>query len=452
MDTQTVRHALISIILFSMLPLVVFGQATDEICEAFLDDVFTQLGTNCAGLEGDEICFGYGELLPSLNVNNELLVDDEALTFITEDGQVTRTSLDSGDVYLENISGIPFQFLSDLDNQVDNGAGATWSIGWLRIQSDLPVQLDQNILIGLFGDASISNDVLSDNAFVPETSISVELDNSAIFNFPPGYPSASFEDFAAVDTVTGIYNADAISPDGQWVRVDIPHETDFGTVLASWVMVDDIQTSDDLSTLTVLGESDFAPWQRMSFDASSQEPPCNNAPPAGIMIQTPEGIVVELTINDSRIRLTGTLYADMPNVNTLRFTILSGLAEVIAGEGGTTILVVIGEQLTCTQVASSEEGSENRLNSCVAFPDSDENNENIPSTFVDLIDTSRFEYLDNLPDNILNIVLPRIIISRASGIGNANPIITIIPPEQAERIRELCQNTEFSIRICDFLR
>ena len=53
-----------SVLLFGfvlfMTPFVVFGQNTDALCRAFVNQAFRDLGSNCANLGVGEACYAYG--------------------------------------------------------------------------------------------------------------------------------------------------------------------------------------------------------------------------------------------------------------------------------------------------------------------------------------------------------------------------------------------------------
>lgn len=446
MNGKVIRPVIITLFLMMMTPSFVLGQNSDAACRAFVNRVFADLGINCAGLESNELCYGYGVLDSTFYVDGIPLVPSEDMGVLVEAGDQTSLVNSVENSTVENVSGIQF-----LEPDRPNEEGE-WGIAIANIQANLPAQLDGNgAIFMLFGELTIENAVLPGDVFLLDGILDVEVDNASIFTQPPGYPIDSSE---IVDTVSGSFEADAISPDGAWVRVFFLYDTTYGQSATAWLQTTDLVDNPDLSALPVLGADDFAPMQNFYLESSSSLPDCDLVPPNGLLIQGPEDIETDIIVNEVPIRITSTIFLDKLGPRSLRMSVLSGIAQINPGASDAVVVPAGADAVICL-TEELDLGIDQQADDRRYDPECGIEGPFVfgtPGSSISNAILTRLRALTNFPGNLLNYNIPNIRIIRASGAGGPRIEIAIDPPEQAQRIRDLCDQGLIPGRICDFLQ
>lgn len=443
-----IHPTIIGFLLLLMFPTVIFGQNTDAACRAFVNRVFSDVGNNCAGLASNEVCYGYGEVTSTFNVAGESLISATDYGELVEVGDQTTILNSAENATLENLSGIQF-VAPERANQ-----DGEWGIALVNIQANLPQQLDSNgANYILFGDARIENAVLAEDAFILNDTVEVMVENVSIFNKPPNYNFDGYES-EAIETVSGTFEADALSADGEWVRVFYNYERTFGQRTTAWLQTSELIDAPDLSNLPILGPNTFAPLQSFYLNSNPLLPECDNVIPNGILIQGPDEIETDIFVNETPIRITSTVFIDKSGPGTLRVSVLGGVIQINPGFDN-EIIVAAGEQASICLDEMADLGIDNEADNRAFDPECGVEGPFVFGTTESSISTGllqRLSNLSNLPNNLTNYRIPTIVITRPSGVGRPQISITFNDPNQARRLRNLCNQGAIPGRICDMLQ
>jgi len=416
-------------LLFILAPAAVFGQSIDELCRAFINDAFADIGRNCANLAANESCYGFGnfgEVAATFYVDGETQVVRSDIF----DEPAERVSLIDIDVLetLESIRTDAF-FLDRNNDDVDDNR---WGVALQEIRGNLPRQLPQNTAVYmLFGGTRIENAVFPQDALLlPETPVTVTTNGAVpIFGSPVGLGYRVPSD--VITSVEGDFEADGISPDGEWVRVFELYERDFGQRATAWLQVDDLTVADGIDTLPVIGPNTTSPMQSLFLSNTFNNPLCNEVPPPGLLIQGPEEIETDFFINNVPMRVTSTTFVEHISPFRIRVTTVNGFTilfpdsekEEVIPSGLSRVLCLTPEQ------DLGIDGLENDR----------EYDEDCPESGLSDASIEDLQGVNRISSNLLNYdisPIPRRVC--ASGIGGPVCIITLSPPT-AERIRETCE-------------
>jgi len=437
--TSHLRSLVLFIFLALFSPIVVFGQNTDELCRAFINRAFGDLGNNCANLAPDEVCYGYGnfgEVSSTFYVDGEtqVVIEDELeepserVSLLDETEQSTLESLQTE------------EFALDRDN--DSEDETRWGLAMLEVPANLP-QLGNNrsAVYIVFGGTRVENAVYPESAVkYNEEPLSITANaDTAVFGSPQGLGYAVPD--VEVGTVSGEVQADAISPDGNWVRVVFSYDREFGERTTAWVQVENLAATEGLDTLPVMGPESYTPMQSFFLSNTFDEPECQQVPAPGILIQGPAEIETDFTINNMPTRVTSTAYFRQISPNRLQVIALTGFTvlfpdtdnQSVIPEGFTQILCLSEEQdLGIDGIANDREVD---LNCPEGGP--------FALTGLDLEGLASF---GNLPNNLLNyrIVLPREVCP--SGVG---AVRCIIIPSSRARIEAKCEDGQLPEVVCE---
>lgn len=227
----------------------------------------------------------------------------------------------------EGISNFAFDQRGDIANVGDlqtlrlNGLNPqtnTWGIALMKIQANLPDTLPgQNVTFLMFGDVEI------DNAVSPGSSAaSIQLTANSNINIRQ---RPSTEDPVIGSLSKGeIILANGRNDNSTWFRIQIPDSDSLG-----WVFGNLVTPTGDPSTLSVVDaanqEVPFNPMQAFYFRTGVTATDCTEAPPDGIIIQTPEGAgEIKLRANDVDLELGSTALLKAQPGSNMSFSILEG--------------------------------------------------------------------------------------------------------------------------------
>ncbi len=212
-----------------------------------------------------------------------------------------------------------------------------WGVALMKLQADLPDSLPgQNVTFLLFGDVEIENAVTS-------SAPTVEVTTTASINIRtlPSTTGAIAGSLASGETTL----ANGRNAASDWLRIRIPETDSFGWVNASLVSV-----TGDVAALNVVdsldSETAYTPMQAFYFrtGVAGDNLGCTQAPPNGLLIQTPEGVGhINLRANDVDISLGSTAYLQAAPSGQLSVNVLQGQGEVRAF--GRTVVVPAGSRV-----------------------------------------------------------------------------------------------------------
>lgn len=439
----------ITLLLLTLVPTTVLGQGQDQdndpdaACRAFLNRAYSELGRNCAGLGLNEACYGYGDVESTFYVDGNPLVDATDFGRFVEVGEQSPVIYTDDRAKLENMKGT--QFVAPRNPNEDG----EWGVAVANLQMNLPRQLDDNYAVmAMLGDTNVESGVLPEDTFIADATVSVTVEDAPVFNKPPGYNTFDEYPSEAIETVSGTFEADAISPDGAWVRIFYTYDRTFVQRATAWLETSTLTNSPDLAELPELGPEGFAALQDIYLQTSLTPPGCDLAPPNGLFIQGPRDYETDLRINEIPIRLNSAAWFDKPAQRLLRVYVFAGVVQIYPGSGR-EIIVAAGEEAIICLTEPLSRGIDRLPDDQLPDPECDGIDLPVPAGRPGLGTRPSLD----LPNNILIYrLLIRVIITRASGIGSPVVDIIITPPPFAEPIRRYCEQGLIPGPICDFLR
>lgn len=421
------RFALVIVVLLAMtslFPQVSFAQEP-EACAALSAQALIQMATNCAGTETGTVCYAFQEI-------DSVLADGvEQVTF---DQAGERANLND----IVHIRPARPDVSSDLASEHE------WGSAVARIFADLPAGYSQSTSIIVSGGAEVENGVEPEEAFIPTdsplsltTTADSELRRSSLT------PPANGDVIGEVPAGSSV-SADAISEDGQWLRVV------FGESVG-WISMSAV--ADDVSSLPTILDGQRTPFQDFYFRTGFAGNPCVESAPSYVLVQGPETASIDIVVHDITIRVGSTIMmrtTDNPGEplgRTVELIVLWGVAEVNP-DTPQSILVAPGyklEMYLCETFASLgiEEDADER--GC---------GEGEGVTFSDPILLTQEELggictAEGLPQNVINYSLSCPILSESSGSGDPIVVIICTDPVQCEQVRQLCLIGALPAATCD---
>ncbi len=251
------------------------AQAGLDACPAFIDQALLQLGSNCADMARNSVCYGYNRV-------------DASFARAVAD---TFFSVPSDRADLIDLSTIQTTPLAIEANR--------WGIAVMNVQANVPNTLPGTaVTFLLMGDVSVTNGVTPEDAVIPIDPVPVRVLSSQRVNLRSG-PDTTFNVVGMV-APNSILQADGVSPDGGWLRVVI--ETGYGWIARQLVGGETAA----LATLPVVTEESLAPMQAFYFSTGVGTSQCVEAPEM-LVIQGPQEVRVDLTINGTKVNLGSTL-------------------------------------------------------------------------------------------------------------------------------------------------
>lgn len=264
-------------------------QAQSE-CLAMVTESLTALTTTCGGAEGNTACFGQAA---------QAVFADEPAAFA-----------EAGDV-------ISLAGLQSLQTQPLDVAGGEWGMAVMNVHADVPLAASERGLVyTLIGDVEVENAVPFDTALVPAPPITVasivaanirsapNTDARVVGNAPPGTQLL----------------ADGVNSARDWLRV--MHENNVAWISRQVVTI----TDGNIDSLPVIGPNTRSLMQTFYLRTGADEPECADAPPAMLVIQSPEGMTANFTVNGVDIRIASTIVLRVLPGNILQLIALDGAA------------------------------------------------------------------------------------------------------------------------------
>jgi LysM repeat protein len=259
---------------------LVLAQANN--CPELVNDALQAMDENCANTGRNQACYGYDQVEASFLVD----VEDE---FFSEPADVADVA------ELETIKTAPLS----LDND-------SWGVALLNIQADLPNTIPgQSVTFILLGDVELENAVAPEDAFVPSDGISITIAvDSANVRSGAG---ANFNVLGGVRAGDSL-EADALSEDGLWLRVAFDGRP-------GWIERAVVHDDSAVNGLPTLTEETNTPMQAFYLRTGIGQPECEEASDNALLVQGPENIEIEITVNGANIRLgsSGALHVVMLN-------------------------------------------------------------------------------------------------------------------------------------------
>jgi PKD repeat protein len=313
------------------------GQTAPNQCGALIQAALESTDSLCSDTTRNQACYGH--------VLNTAVSRPEVADF--------RFDAQGDKVLLQDVESLEISPLA-LDEE-------RWGVVLMQVQATLPDALPgQNVTFILFGDVQMSN------AVGTPVEIEAGVVQPANIRVAPSETRPVLASLRVGSTV--VANGKALNADGDlWVRVNHDPERE----VYGWVRADliDVTLSDlpDVET----DDQTVNPMQAFYFKTGVGQPQCVEAPPDGVLVQTPKGAgKVNFTINGVDVAVGSTLFLrslDEEDAPETCLFLLEGSSDI--GAGGETVELAAG-QVTC--VPLDEDGIASGVPSAPQWYDSSE--------------------------------------------------------------------------------
>ncbi|MCL4253941.1 MAG: LysM peptidoglycan-binding domain-containing protein, partial [Anaerolineae bacterium] len=315
---------------------VILAQAT---CPQIVEDAISVLGNSCEGVTRNSACYG------NIDVQSRFVVGYEEP--FEQSGDIARLA------NLQRLTTVPY-----------NQEKEEWGIALMSVQANIPDTIPgQSVIFMLMGSAQIENAVEQNGSLVADR-IPVTTRRSGSLRQAPSAESRILT-FIPQDVEVLTYN---LSDDGGWLRVSYN-----GRV--GWMMTQMVDSIPEFSQ-----PDTFTPMQAFYLRTGIGRPDCAQAPDT-LMVQSPENLVVDLTVNGVEIRVGSTIFLQNPTQSSLQIIVADGQVTVypdtpqafIIPEGtySTTCLETVIESLGLDDIRNDRPVGENCWTSPQPFTDWD---------------------------------------------------------------------------------
>ena len=326
-----IRPFLMTISLFLLSAVIVAQQSGT--CSALVERALTAIGDNCTEMDRNSACYGFNRVDATFT---ETVEDD----FFNDPSERTALQL------LNSIQTAQL----DLNNDI-------WGVSVLNLQANLPNTLPgQNIIFVLMGDTAVENAVSPDEAVVPGESILVTgLSGTNVRSSP----SLNANVIGSLTTNTEM-DADGLSEDGEWIRVVYLGR-------AAWIARSRVTTDGDVDSLTVMSADSRSPMQAVYLRTGVGQPGCEDVPDDALLVQGPENVFVDITVNGADIRLGSTVIIRLIEPgNQIELIVIDGVGIIFPDElNGQQISIPAGFKST---VCLGEDDNGNPVVTCGFSP------------------------------------------------------------------------------------
>ena len=270
---------LIMIALFSGISTTLVAQDdTDDICPPIITDAINLAGENCADLGRNSACYGHNQVVASFSAE------------------------DTAQAFSEPADVAPLADVISISTAALNADESIWGLALMNVQANIPDTIPgQAVLFFLMGETQIENRSTDAPAPIVPANITIVATGADRVNVRSG-AGRNFNALGAVAN-NSTQVATGVSEDGEWVRVTFG-DTD------GWVSAILVQPTDSalFNTLPVVADEDavLSPMQAFYFTTGTGNPTCRQAPDA-IVIQSPERLSVNVTINGATVRIGSTI-------------------------------------------------------------------------------------------------------------------------------------------------
>ena len=296
------------IVVLSVVPMI--QAQDDETCPPIITDALIAVDENCGNLGVNNACYGFNLVSAAFN-------QDVGADFFTNPSDRAE---------LTQLSTLRTAPLNELDD--------VWGVAVLNVQANVPNTLPgQAVTMILMGDASVQNQVGADAARLPVQPVDVVITSNGTLNVRSG-AGTQFNVLGTVQAGQSI-QVDGFNAARDWVRIvydDVP-----AWISAQFVSGDETA----LAALPVVDDSAaFSPMQAFYFTTGIGRPSCNGAPDA-LVIQSPEGMIVNLEINGAEVSIGSTVvFTSTPQDEALAASVGSTLPFAVYPIDDDSVLIV----------------------------------------------------------------------------------------------------------------
>lgn len=264
--------------------LVCAPASAQDACPALVEQALTAMDQACSGLARNSACYGYDSVLATFSMD----VPEGTFSAVSD---VTELNT-----------------LSSLQTAALDSTTGEWGVAVMSVQANVPNTLPgQAVTFVLMGDVSLDNAVDADTAFLPGEPVLVTTTQETALLALPDLRAPSLAQIPAGTVLP----ADARRLD--WLRVLYENQV-------AWVGVGVIAEQVDLPIMSGLPRS---PMQAFRVSTGVGAPECEQAP-STLVVQSPEGLMIDLTVNGADIRVGSLITFASVDENTLRLSVIEG--------------------------------------------------------------------------------------------------------------------------------
>ncbi len=292
-----VRFTFFSLIMLLLLVVSPISAQDTNVCTPFIEQALDAVGTNCGGLGRNSVCYGFNRV-------------DATFTQAMAEDFFSTPADQAGLVELQNIRTVPLSV--DLNQ---------WGVAVMSVQANVPGTLPgQAVNFLLLGDGTLENAVPPEEA---NTTVAdpVEVTVATNANIRSG-PSSAANVIGGAEAGTTLMT-DGVSADLSWLRV-------LHNGAPAWISRSVLGETSSLDTLQVINETQRSPMQAFYFRTGTGEPSCAGMPPATLVVQGPQRVTVDLSVNGAEFSL-GSTVAFTQSGNTLTVYVLDGTFDPATG-------------------------------------------------------------------------------------------------------------------------
>lgn len=267
----------------------------DSKCPVLVRQALGSVGDSCANLDRNNACYGFNRV-------NALFTEAQPEDFFSTPSD--RTNLTT----LQNIQTAPLDAPENI-----------WGIAVMNVQANVPGSLPgQAVVFMLLGDVQVENAVDPAQAFTPAEPVNVKTLVTA--NARSG-PSTNNNVVASVPQGTQL-QADALNGDKTWARVLL-------NGAPAWISRDLLQPEvpGTLGALPSITNNTRSPMQAFYFRTGVSDVSCTESPPSILVVQGPERVKVDLTVNGANIEMGSTIGLMTTKSNRLLLMTIDGSAK-----------------------------------------------------------------------------------------------------------------------------
>lgn len=237
-------------------------------CQTTVRDALRLVGSSCATLGSNEICYGNQQIRASLAADDIVF---------NERGDIVAVSA-----------------IESLVTAAANPDTDEWGVALINLTADLPAELNENVRMVLFGGMTLEPEPQAQtDELLTTCTFESTIARGTNMRSGPGTEFAIVDRFAPGESVE-VY---ASSADGEWVRS-----------ARGWMAADlgrlACQPGVELPSISQVSDAYTAPMQAFAvrIDETGQ---CENAP-QGMLIQAPDNVVANVLVNGVELRVGST--------------------------------------------------------------------------------------------------------------------------------------------------
>jgi uncharacterized protein YgiM (DUF1202 family) len=257
------------VLLMALALLPAQAQESDGTCPALVSEALSSIGSACSGAMRNSACYGYDRVSATFF---EVQPDD----LFDQAGDQAELGL----VQTIRTAGL-------------DPANGVWGLAMLHLQANIPEALPgQALTFLLMGDVEVENAVPQGETV---TLAPVTANTNANIRSGPG---TNFNVLGSA-AVGQAFDADGLSADGQWVRINFNGEP-------AWINI--TLVTGDTSTLTTAQEgANLTPMQAIYLKTGLNAIECADAPASSLVVQGPQGLTVNFSVNGAQVEIGSTV-------------------------------------------------------------------------------------------------------------------------------------------------